>query len=141
MVKGERHLHIFLPINWCVKVHVLDVGIRKTCPLCADPAVPKQFGGNHTSGARGEFKRIIGQVTANSDANAGRVFFLFLWTMINDNLTIRDCPVGRDVPNLFGRKEEDCVVPIGDAWFAVCQLMYLFAHCWDPEMLEVGIML
>jgi hypothetical protein len=47
-----------------------------------------------------------------------------------------------DVPNLCGTKEKNCVCPIGDAWFAtLCQLMYLFAHCRDPEMLEVGIML
>jgi hypothetical protein len=61
--------------------------------------------------------------------------------MIDDNSTIRDCLVGRDVPNLFGRKKEDCVGPIGDAWFSMCQLMYLFAHHRDPEMFEVGIML
>ncbi len=61
---------------------------------------------------RGEFKRITDQVTANCDANAVRVFFL--WTMIDDNSTICDCLAGRDVPNLFGRKEEDCVGPIGD---------------------------
>jgi hypothetical protein len=45
------------------------------------------------------------------------------------------------VPNLFGRKEEDCVGPIGDTWFSLCQLMYLFAHRRDPEMFEVRIML
>ncbi len=39
--KGERHLHIFIPVEWHVKVHVLDVGTDKTCPLCADHAVPK----------------------------------------------------------------------------------------------------
>ncbi len=61
--------------------------------------------------------------------------------MINDNLTICDCPVGRDVPNLFGGKEEDCVGPIGDTWFALCQSIYLFAHCWYPEIFEVRIML
>ncbi len=108
-------------------------------PLHADRAVPKKFGGNHVSGAHGEFKRIIDQVTTNHDANAVRVFFL--WMMIDVNLTIRDCPVGRDVPNLFGRKEEDCVGPIRDAWFFLCQSMYLFAHRWDPEIFEVGIML
>ncbi len=137
--KGERHLHTFTPIEWHVKVHVLDVGPGKTCPLCADRPVPKKFRGNHVSGACGEFKRIIDQITANSDANAVRVFFL--WTMINDNLTIRDCPVGRDVRNLFWGKEEDCVGPIGDAWFVLCQSMYLFAHCRYPEILEVRIML
>jgi hypothetical protein len=137
--EGEMHLHIFTPVEWQVKVHVLDVDASKTCPLCADCAVPKKFGGNHGSGARGEFKRIIDQVTTNRDANAVRV--LFLWMMIDDNLTIRDCLVGRDVPNLFGRKEEDCVGPIGDAWFSLCQSMYLFAHPWYPEMFEVGIML
>ncbi len=61
--------------------------------------------------------------------------------MINDNSSIHGCPDGRDVPNLFEGKKEDCVGPIGDAWFALCQSMYLFAHCWYPEMLEVGIML
>ncbi len=55
----ERHLHIFIPIKWHVKVHVLDVGISKTCPLHADRAVPKKFRGDHVSGAGGEFKRII----------------------------------------------------------------------------------
>jgi hypothetical protein len=137
--KRERHLHIFIPIEWHVKVYVLDVGSSIACPLCADLAVPKKFRGNHVSGAHGDFKRIIDEVTANSDANAVRVFFL--WTMIDDNSTICDCPVGRDVPNLFGGKEEDCVGPIDDAWFALCQLMYLFAHCRYPEMLEVRIML
>jgi hypothetical protein len=65
---GGRHLHIFIPIEWRVKEHVLDVGTGKMCPLCADFAVVKKFRGNHVSGARGEFKRIIDQVTANSDA-------------------------------------------------------------------------
>ncbi len=137
--KGERHLHIFIPIKWHVKVHVLDFGTGKICPLRADRAVPKKFSRNHVSGAHGEFKRIIDQVSASSDANVVRVFFL--WMMINDNLTVRDCLVGRDVPNLFGGQEEYCVGLIGDAWFALCQLMYLFAHCWYPEMLEVRIIL
>jgi hypothetical protein len=100
--EGESHLHIFILIKWCVKVHVLDVGASKMCPLCVDPAVPKKFRGNHVSGACGEFKRIIDQVTANSDANVVGVFFL--WTMIDVNLTIPDCLVGRDVPNLFWGK-------------------------------------
>jgi hypothetical protein len=82
---------------------------------------------------------MIDQVTTNSDANTVRVFFL--WTMIDGNSTIRDCPVGRDVPNLFGGKEEECVGPIGDAWFSLCQSMNLFAHCQYPEMFEVRIML
>jgi hypothetical protein len=137
--KRERHFHIFIPIKWHVKVHVLDVGASKTCPLCADCDVPKKFRGNHVSGACGEFERIIDQDIANSDANAVRVFFP--WTMIDDNSTIRDCPARRDRPNLFGGKEEDCVGHIGDAWFALCKLMYLFAHCQYPEMFEVGIML
>ncbi len=139
MQKGERHLLVFILIEWRVNVHVLDVGAGKTCPLCADCSDTKKFRGNRVSGACGEFKRIIDQVITNSDANAVRVFFL--WTMINDNSTICDCPVGRDVPNLFGGKEEDCVGPIGDTWFALCQLMYLFAHCRYPEMFEAGIML
>ncbi len=82
---------------------------------------------------------MIDQVAANSDANAVRVFLL--WTIIYDNLTIRDCPVSGDIPNLFGGKDEDCVGPIGDAWFALCQWMYLFGHCQYPEMLEIRIML
>jgi hypothetical protein len=137
--KGEMHLHILIMIEWRIKVHFLDVFTGKTCPLCADCAVPKKFRGNHVSGVGGEFKRIIDQVTANSDANAVRVFFL--WMMIDDNSTTRDCLVGRYVPNLFGGKEEVCVGPIGDTWFALCQLMYLFAHCRYPEMFEVRIML
>jgi hypothetical protein len=48
--------------------------------------------------------------------------------MINENLTIGDCLVGMDAANLFGRKKEDCVGPIGDTWFALCQSMYLFAY-------------
>ncbi len=74
--KGERHLDVFIPIKWHVKVLVLDVGARKMRPLCADSAVPEKFRGNHVSGVCGEFKRMIVQVTANSDANAVRVFFL-----------------------------------------------------------------
>jgi hypothetical protein len=136
---GERHLHIFIPVERRAKVHVLEVGAGKTCPLCVDCAVSKKFGGNHISGAHGEFKRIIDQVTTNRDANVVKVFFL--WTIIDDNSTIRDCPAGRDVPDLFGRKGEDCVGSIGDAWFALCQSMYLFAHSQDPEMLEIRIML
>jgi hypothetical protein len=58
-------------------------------------------------------KRIIDQIAANSDTNAVRV--LFLWMMINGNSSISDCPVGRDVRDLFGGKEKDCVGPIGDA--------------------------
>jgi hypothetical protein len=61
--------------------------------------------------------------------------------MIDDNATIHDCPVGRDVPNLVGGKEVDCVGSIGHVWFALCQSMYLYAHCQYPEMLEGGIML
>ncbi len=61
--------------------------------------------------------------------------------MVDDNLTIPDCPVSRDVLNLFWGKEEYCVGPIGDTWFALCQLMHFFAHCQCLEMLEVGIVL
>jgi hypothetical protein len=89
--KGERHLHILILIKWRVKVYVLDVGAGKTCPFHADWAVPKKFRGNRVSGVRGEFKRIIDQVTANSDANAVRVFFL--WMMI-DNVRMSDCLQG-----------------------------------------------
>ncbi len=86
------------------------------------------------------FKRIIDQVTTNSDTNMVRV--LFLWTMIDDNPIIKsDFPVSRDVTNFFGGKEEDCVSPIGDAWFALCQPMDFFAHYWYPGMIEVRIML
>jgi hypothetical protein len=137
--KGERHLCVVIPIKWHVKVHVFDVGAGKMRPLCTDCAVPKKFRGNHVSGAPCEFKRIIDQVTTNHDANTVKVFFL--WTMTDDNPTIRDYPISRDVPNLFGGNEEDCVGPIGDAWFALCQSMYFFAHCQYPEMLEVGIIL
>jgi hypothetical protein len=59
MGKEKRHLHLFIPVKWCVKVHVLDIGASKTGPLCADCAAPKKFKGNHVGGARGEFKRII----------------------------------------------------------------------------------
>ncbi len=45
--KGERHLHIFIPIEWHVKVHDLDVGAGKICLLCADCAAPNKFRGNH----------------------------------------------------------------------------------------------
>jgi hypothetical protein len=64
-----------------------------------------------------------------------------LWAMIDVNLSISDCPVSRDVTSFFGGKEEDCVGPIGDAWFALCKSMDLFAHCPYPEMFEVRIML
>ncbi len=109
------------------------------CTLCTDRAVPKKLRGNHVSGVRGKFKRMIDQVTTNSNTIAVRV--LFLWTMNDDNSSISDCPVARDVTDLFGGKEEDSVGPIGDAWFSLCQSMDLFAHCWDPEMFEVRIML
>ena len=39
--------------------------------------------------------------------------------MIDDNSTIHNCPVDRDVPNLFGGIEKDFVGPIGDSWFAL----------------------
>jgi hypothetical protein len=107
-------------------------------PLHNDHAAPKKFRGYHFSHARGEFK-MIDQVTTNSDVNVVRVFFL--WTIINDNSTIFDCPIDRDVPDLFGGEDGGCVGPIGDAWFSLCQLMYLFAHCQYPEMFEGGIML
>ena len=84
------------------QVHVLDVGAGKTCPLCAYCAIPKKFRGNHVSGARGEFKTIINQVTANIDTNAVRVFFL--WMMIDANMTRGDCLVSRDVLHLFKGK-------------------------------------
>ena len=86
--EGERHLHIFIPVKRRVKVYVLNVGASKLCPFCTDCAVPKKFGENHVSGVPGEFKRIIDLFTANSDANAVRVFFL--WTMIDDNSKIHD---------------------------------------------------
>jgi hypothetical protein len=107
--EGESHLHIFIPAVWHVKVHVLDVGAGKACPLCTDHAVPKKFVGNHVSGARGEFKRTIDQVTANNDVNAVRVFFL--WTMINNNSTICDCSVIGMCQTCLGEGKKIALVP------------------------------
>jgi hypothetical protein len=108
--EGERIFIYSYQSSGMSRYMFLMLAPSKMCPLCADRAVPKKFGGIHVSGARGEFKRIIDQVNTNRDANLVRIFFL--WMMINDSSTICDCTVGRDEPNLFGRKETDCVIPL-----------------------------
>jgi hypothetical protein len=108
--KGERHLHIFIHIMWRVKVHVLDVSAGKMCPLCADCAVPKKFRRNHVSGVHSEFKRIIDQVTTNSDANAVGVFFL--WTMINDDSTILTVRLVGMYQTCLGERKKIALVPL-----------------------------
>ena len=59
--KKERHLHVFIPIKWCI----LDVR-GKMCSLRTDCDVPKKFREKHVSGAHSEFKRIIDHITANN---------------------------------------------------------------------------
>ncbi len=103
MGKGRKESSCIHTNQVACLVHDLDIGARKTCTFCTDHAVPKICRGNHVSGVHGEFKRIIDQVTHNSDTNADRVFFL--WTMIDENSAINDCLAGSNVTNFFGGKE------------------------------------
>jgi hypothetical protein len=136
---GQWHFHKLEPVEWCFKVHVLDVSAGKAVTLGADDTVPKEFQRDHVSGAGGEFKRVVDKVTSNSDADMVRV--LLLWAIVNYNLSIRYRSVAGDMSNFIVGEEEDGVGSVGDTWFALCEAIDFLAKCRYPEIFEVGIML
>jgi hypothetical protein len=137
--KRERHFHIFIPVKWRFKIHVLDVSSGKSGASGADGDVPKEFREDHVSGTSGEFKWINDKVATDGDTDA--VGILFLGTMINDSMSIHYHSVGWDTANVFMGEEENGVGSCGDFRFALGEMMWLLAHCRHPEVLEVWIML
>ncbi len=87
----------------------------------ADGAVPKEFRGDHVSGARGEFEWISDKVSTDGDMDL--VGILVLGMMINDNTCIRYHLVGQDSANVFMGKEENAVGSCGDSCFALGKTM------------------
>jgi hypothetical protein len=47
----ERNFHIFISVKWHFEIHVLNVGTGIMGTFGADGAVPKDFQGDHVSGA------------------------------------------------------------------------------------------
>ena len=41
--QGDRHVHVFVAVEWSLQKHVLYVGASKACTRCADGAVPEEF--------------------------------------------------------------------------------------------------
>ena len=73
--KGERHSHIFVAIQWGLKIHVLDVGTGKASPWCTDGAVPEELGRHQVGGACGELKGVIDEIPADGDADMVGILF------------------------------------------------------------------
>jgi hypothetical protein len=73
--KRERHSHVFISVKWRFKINVLDVSSGKPGASGADGAVPKEFRGDHVSGACGEFKWISDKVSSNGDTDMVGILF------------------------------------------------------------------
>ncbi len=74
----DGHFHVFKSVEGCVKVHVFDVATCKFCPICADDAVPQDFGVDHIHSSCTQFEWVVNEVATNGDADAVGVFFLCL---------------------------------------------------------------
>ncbi len=61
--------------------------------------------------------------------------------MVDDNMSIRSCLVFEDVAYFIMRKEKDGVSGFCDARFPLGKAVELLAHCWHPEVFEVGVVL
>ena len=59
--------------------------------------------------------------------------------MVDDDTSIGNCLVFGDVAYFIMRKEKDSVSGFCDARFPLGKAVELLAHCWHPEVFEVGV--
>ncbi len=61
--------------------------------------------------------------------------------MVDDNTGICDGPVLRDLANVIMREEKDGVSGLCDAGLPLGEAVEFLAHCWYPEVFQVGVLL
>ncbi len=88
---------------------------------------------------RGQLEGVVNEVPTHGDAYMVGIFLLQL--MVDDDTSICNCSVFGDVLYFIMRKEKDGVSGFCDARFPLGKAVELLAHCWHPEVFEVGIML
>ena len=88
---------------------------------------------------RGQLEREVNEVPTNGDADMVGIFLLR--PMVNDDTSIRDCLVFGDVAYFIMRKKKDDVSGHRGTRFLLGKAVELLAHCWHPEVFEVGVML
>jgi hypothetical protein len=88
---------------------------------------------------RSQLKGVVNEVPTHGDADAVGIFFLR--PMVNDNTSIRNCLIFEDVLNFIVRKEKDGVSGFCGTRFPLGEAVELLAHCWHPEVFEIGVVL
>ncbi len=76
----EGHLHVFIPVQGCLEIHILNVRPTKFCAGCADNTA-RDFGGYHVGCSDGELIRIVNQIAINFDANLIRIIIFLSFGM------------------------------------------------------------
>ncbi len=69
------------------------------------------------------------------------VWIVFWGSMINDNVGVHYCSIGRDKSDFFVGQEENGASPFGDTLCTLGQMVDFLAYCWYPDNFQVRIML
>ncbi len=69
------------------------------------------------------------------------VGIFLLWPMVDDDTGICEGPVLRDLANVIVREEKDGVSGLCDAGLPLGKTVEFLAHCWYPEVFQVGVVL
>ena len=135
--QAQRHLHVFIAVEWSLEVHVFYICSTKFGTWCPDNAIPHDLGRFHVSRARGELIGVIDEVVTNGYLHKVRV--VLLWAMIDDKSCVGDDAVFGDALDFVMREKMDSVSTDGNAFFALCQAMEFFRHRKDPKFFQEQI--
>jgi hypothetical protein len=78
--------HTFIAVKQCSQIEVFSIQARIPCTVCAEDAIPHQFGCGEVGSLGGEFPWIIDHVPTIHDADAMGAGFL--WAKIYNDLCI-----------------------------------------------------
>ena len=104
--QAQRHLHLFILVEWSLEVHVFYICTTKLGAWCADNAIPHDLGRYHVGRACGEFIGVIDEVATNGYSHTVRV--VLLRAMFNDYLRVGDDAVFGDALDFVMREKNEC---------------------------------
>ena len=103
----DGYLHIFKAGHRSAEVEVFDVKAHVAGVLCADDAVPQEFGGGEVGCASRELARVIDEVATCCQADS--VGIRLLWAVVDNNACVRDGSVAWNLFDLVVCEHEDGV--------------------------------
>ena len=131
--------HVLLPVHRRFEIHVFYVGTCKTGARCADGAIPKKFGVDHVCGTRCELERVVDEVAADRDSYPVRIYLL--GPMVDDDSCICYSAICWYQSDCVVREKKDGVRSCCKTRLALYKPMEFLAHCWNPEVFEIGVVL